>query len=151
MERHDNKRWKLPASVNTPMQATYHPELDVSLELDAKYALYYQSLIGVLHWMMELGRVDISLEVSLLSSHLALPREGHFEQVLQVFSYFKKIYNTELLVALVVAHSSSMTPVTLLLMRVSSRGGTGHQVSLGMWMGKRSCQKGCQNQGVWVS
>ena len=32
-----------------------------------------------------------------MSSHLALPREGHFEQVLQVFSYLKKFHNTELI------------------------------------------------------
>ena len=98
LERQDNKRWKLTANANTPMlmQATYCPDLDVSLELDAKYTSYYQLLIGVLHWMVELGRVNICLEVSLLSSHLALLREGHFEQVLHVFSYLKKFHNMEL-------------------------------------------------------
>ena len=96
LERHDNKRWKLPANANTPMQATYNPVLDVSPELDTKYAPYYELLIGVLHWMVELGRVDICLEVSLLSSHLALLREGHFEQVLQVFLYLKNFHNTAL-------------------------------------------------------
>ena len=69
-DRQDNKRWKLPANVNAPMQATYRPELDVTPELDGKYASYYQSLIGVLRWMEKLGRVDICLEVSILSSHL---------------------------------------------------------------------------------
>ena len=88
---------KLPANANTPMQATYHPELDVSPEFDVKYMSYYQLLAGVLCWMVELGRVDICLEVSLLSSHLALLREGHFEQVMQVFSYLKKFHNPELI------------------------------------------------------
>ena len=96
LERQDNKRWKLPANANTPMRVTYHPELDVSLELDAKYTSYYQSLIGDLRWMVELGRVHICLEASLLSSHIALPREGHYEQVLQLFSYLKKFHDTEL-------------------------------------------------------
>ncbi len=59
-------------------------------------ASYYQSLIGVLRWIVELGRVDICLEVSILSSCLALPREGHLEQVLHVFSYLKKYHNAEL-------------------------------------------------------
>jgi len=34
--------------------------------------------------------VDILLEVSLLSQHLALPREGHLEQVLHVLGYLKE-------------------------------------------------------------
>ena len=97
LERQENKRWKLPANANTPMQATYRPELDVSPELDAKYVSYYQSLIGVLHWMVELGRVITCLEVSLLSSHLALPGERHLEQVLQAFLYLKKFHNMELM------------------------------------------------------
>ena len=72
------------------------PRVRCITKLHAKYASYYQLLIEVLHWMVELGRLDICLEDSLLSSHLALLRVGHFEKVLQVFSYLKKIHNTEL-------------------------------------------------------
>ena len=32
----------------------------------------------------------------MLSSHLALPREGHMQQVFQTFAYLKKYHNTEL-------------------------------------------------------
>jgi hypothetical protein len=32
----------------------------------------------------------------MLSSHLALPREGHLVEVLQIFSYLRKYHNTEL-------------------------------------------------------
>ena len=39
---------------------------------------------------MELGRLDILLEVDLLSTHLALPREGHLQQVCHIFGYLKK-------------------------------------------------------------
>ena len=39
---------------------------------------------------MELGRVDILLEVSLLSSHLALPRIGHLQQVYHIFGCLKE-------------------------------------------------------------
>jgi hypothetical protein len=49
-----------------------------------------------LRWIVELGRVDICLEVSMMSSHLVLPREGHLEQVLQIFAYLKKYHNAEL-------------------------------------------------------
>ena len=44
----------------------------------------------VLRWAIEIGRIDILLEVALLSSHLALPRAGHLQQVYHIFGYLKK-------------------------------------------------------------
>jgi len=32
----------------------------------------------------------------MMSSHLALPREGHLYQLFQVFAYLKKYHNTEI-------------------------------------------------------
>jgi hypothetical protein len=78
------------------MQTSYHPELDVTDELEPTDASYYQSLIGMLRWIVELGRVDICLECSTMSSHLALPREGHLQQVFHIFAYLKKHHNAEL-------------------------------------------------------
>lgn len=94
--KEENKRWKLPVKAETPTRTTYRPELDVSRELGSTDAAYYMSLIGVLRWIVELGRIDVCLEVSMMSSHLALPREGHLEQVLHIFAYLKKYHNTEL-------------------------------------------------------
>jgi hypothetical protein len=45
---------------------------------------------------VELGRVDVCLDVSMLSSYLALPREGDLVEALQIFSYLRKFHNTEL-------------------------------------------------------
>ena len=92
----ENKGWKLPKKADTPICTSYRPELDVSPVLDARDSAYYQSLIGMLRWIVELGRVDICLEVSMMSSHLALPRDGHLEQVLHIFAYLKKYHNTEM-------------------------------------------------------
>ena len=78
-----------------PMQASYRPELDVSPELNHCDASYYQSLIGVPQWIVELGRVTICLEVSMLLSHLVLPYEGHLEPVFQIFGSLKKYHNTK--------------------------------------------------------
>ena len=47
--------------------------------------------------MVELGRVDIAAEISLLSSHLAYPREGHLDAALQVMAYFKQKHNSHLI------------------------------------------------------
>jgi hypothetical protein len=96
LAKDENKRWKLPAKADTPLSTVYRPELDVTPELGPAEAAYYQSLIGVLRWIVELGRVDICLEVSMMSSHLALPRRGHLEQVFHIFAHLKKYHNAEL-------------------------------------------------------
>ena len=46
--------------------------------------------------MVELGRVDICTEVSIMSLCLALPREGHLLQFLRMFSYLEKQHNFEM-------------------------------------------------------
>jgi hypothetical protein len=73
----ETKRWKLPNTVETPLCTSYRPELDITPELSPHEAAYYHSPNGILRWIVELGRVDICLEVSMMSSHLVLPREGH--------------------------------------------------------------------------
>ena len=68
-----NKDEKLAAKALTPMKSNYRPEIDITEELGEDESSFYQSLIGVLRWIVVLGRVDICCEVSMLSSHLALP------------------------------------------------------------------------------
>ena len=87
---------KLPNRADTPMMTLYRPKLDVSPELEAQDATYYQSIIAVLFWMAEQGRVDICLEVSMMSSYLALPRDGHLNELYHIFSYLKKYHNKEM-------------------------------------------------------
>ena len=67
----------LPTRCDTPLSSNYHPSEDTTKELDSSGVRYFQELIGVLRWAVELGRVDILLEVALLSTHLAFPRAGH--------------------------------------------------------------------------
>ena len=73
----------------------YRPEIDVSPELEGAEASYFHSLIGVLHWIVELGRADIYVEVLIMSLHLALPRQGHMKELYRMFTYIKKHYNVE--------------------------------------------------------
>ena len=63
--------------------------LDIAPELISTNAAYYQLLVGILRWIVELGRVGISLKVSLMSSHLALPREGHIDKLFHIFACLK--------------------------------------------------------------
>ena len=82
---------KLPTKgCATPLSSTYKPERDVTPELGREGHQYYQELIGILRWAVEIGRLDILLEVSLMSAYLASPREGHLEEVLHIFAYLKQ-------------------------------------------------------------
>jgi hypothetical protein len=92
----EKKELPLLRKCNVPLPSTYRPELDVSPELDAEQSSYYQSLIGILRWIVELGRVDICCEVSMLSSHLALPRQGHMNALFHIVGYLDKHHNAEM-------------------------------------------------------
>ena len=68
----------------------WKPELDVTPLLMDEDANYYQQQIGVLRWMVELGRVDVCTEVSMLAAFSAAPRQGHLAAVLHLYGYLKK-------------------------------------------------------------
>lgn len=80
---------QLPKRADTPMVSNYRPEEDISAELQGADHTYFQELIGILRWAIELGRIDIMIEVSMLSVHLANPRAGHLEQAIHIFAYLK--------------------------------------------------------------
>ena len=48
---------RFPSKCDTPMWSVYRPELDESPELKADGVQYYQELIGVLCWAVDLGCV----------------------------------------------------------------------------------------------
>ena len=73
------------------MSTSYHPSEDVTKELNAEGVQFYQEMIGILRWAVDTGRVYILLEVSLLSSHIALPRIGHLQAVYHIFGYLKQV------------------------------------------------------------
>jgi hypothetical protein len=92
-----NAKYRVPAKADNPFPVEYKPELDTSDPLDPECSSFYQHLIGVMRWMVELGRVDIATEVSLLSSHLAYPREGHLEAALHIMGYLRLRHNSRLI------------------------------------------------------
>jgi hypothetical protein len=73
----------------TPFPSNWKPELDVTEELDDKKVSRFRQLIGILRWAVELGRLDIYYEVSVLSQFQAMPREGHLEAAYHMFGYLK--------------------------------------------------------------
>jgi hypothetical protein len=93
-EKEPGRPW--PKKAPTPFVKDYKPEIDISPELGSEDATYYMSQIGVLRWMVELGRVDIITEVSMLASQLASPRDGHLEAVYRIFAYLDNKHNSRM-------------------------------------------------------
>lgn len=81
---------KLNGCAKRPYPESYEPELDATPFLEADGIRLYQGYIGILRWIVELGRIDIHTEVSHLSSYLVAPRDGHLQAALSVFAYLRK-------------------------------------------------------------
>jgi hypothetical protein len=64
----------LKSKVSAPFPSNNLAELDTSSFCDEEDTNYYMQQIGVLKWAVELGRIDIAAEVSILSSYMAAPR-----------------------------------------------------------------------------
>ena len=73
-----------------PLPHGYKPELDVTDKCNAEHVSRYMQLIGILRWAVELGRIDIQIEVALLSQYQVSPREGHLEALYLIFHYISK-------------------------------------------------------------
>jgi hypothetical protein len=71
--------------------------MDVSPFLNPEKANYYQSKLGILCWIIELGHIDIATEVSLLAAHNTMPHKGHLMSVFRVYSYLQTKPNTQLI------------------------------------------------------
>ena len=75
--------------VDNPFAYHYDLKVNVYKPLNPEIPSYYQSLIGIMVWMDELVRIDISTEVSMLLAHNTYPREGHFVAALHIIYYLK--------------------------------------------------------------
>ena len=65
---------QLCVKVSTPLTVGYRPELDMTQLLPDEQANYFQNLIGVLRWAVELGRIDIHVQVAILQCYPAIWR-----------------------------------------------------------------------------
>ena len=95
-ERLSKTDHKIPSRYDTPMGTEYHPSEDVSSRLNGDGVKIYQELIRILCWAVEVSRVDILLEVSLLLYHLALMKSVHLQAVYRVFGYLKQVRKRQL-------------------------------------------------------
>jgi hypothetical protein len=51
-------KWKLPSKAMTPTTSAFVPASDGPLELDQDDQRFFQELIGILKWAIEIERVD---------------------------------------------------------------------------------------------
>jgi hypothetical protein len=79
-----------PKEYSSPMEEGDHPELDLTQELDQDGIRLYQSLIGALQWAVTLGRFDILVGVTTMSSFRVAPRQGHVERLQRMYGYLKR-------------------------------------------------------------
>ena len=84
------KNMKLTTKDNTPMSLSYYPELDTSPELNSVDTTWFQEIIGIRRWSVEIGRVDILTELSLLSAYQASPRESQLHELLRIVAFLKR-------------------------------------------------------------
>lgn len=81
----------------TPLHFGYDPSLDLTDEIeDEKVINWFQGMIGILRWLVEIGRIDIGYAVSVLSSYSSNPRVGHIQECLRVFKYLQDHNNQSL-------------------------------------------------------
>ena len=87
------KGLKLNKTASSPLPTNYRPELDMSEYLDKSDHNLFQQLIGILNWIIELGRIESHNSVARLSAFLAAPRVGHLRTALHIFSFLKQTNN----------------------------------------------------------
>ena len=91
----DNACWQLPKKkYNNIFVGDYAPNMDETPDLEQDLSSWYQCLIGIIRWILEIGTVDIITEVSVMASQMVMPRERHSETVLHVFAFLHHNYNT---------------------------------------------------------
>ena len=68
VEYYLKKQDKIPPSpkIRAPLTKYYRPEMDISEELSESETSYYQLLIGVMRWIVELKTADICVELSMM-------------------------------------------------------------------------------------
>ena len=72
-----------------PYPSEYHPELDESPEYNDSDVRFCHEMVGMLRSAVELGRVDIFLEVLLTSSYMACPRIVHMKILIHISAFLK--------------------------------------------------------------
>ena len=80
-----------PTKSDMPPSLSYLSDMGIMTELNWFYLTWHQYIIYIIYWVTKIGRVDIFLEVSLLSKYQESPCEEHLEQLLSILLISKRI------------------------------------------------------------
>jgi len=80
---------EVPRKQTVPMDPDASPELDESELLDQEGRANYLSLVGMLQWLVTIGRYDIMCAVMTMARYRVAPRKGHMELVKRIFGYLR--------------------------------------------------------------
>jgi len=69
----EERGYALKSKAPSVLPSGYRPELDVTDYCSGEEHSYYMQQIGVLRWAVELGCIDITTEVSIMSGFMAAP------------------------------------------------------------------------------
>jgi hypothetical protein len=78
---------------SSPLEHGDHPEIDDSEELGLDDIKKFQSMIGALQWVIQIGCFDINTAVMTLSSFQANPCLGHLNRCKRIYGYLYKMRN----------------------------------------------------------
>ena len=73
-----------------------HPELDDSPLLGLNDYRKFQMLLGMLQWMVTVGKPGLSATVASLNCFVTCTREHHLQLAAQVFGYVKTVLHTKI-------------------------------------------------------
>ena len=82
---------------STPMTVTAcHPELDATPLLEIDDCRKLQILLGIMKWMVTIGKLELCQVVSYLSYFGAYSRKGHLDLSVRYFGYVKHTINKQI-------------------------------------------------------
>ena len=86
-EKLARERLVLLTRYETLFISNYYPVENIFPELNVSELQYYQEIIKILYWAIEINRVNILLKIVLLSIYFALPRKKYLQQIYYIFEY----------------------------------------------------------------
>ena len=81
----------LKESTPLPVASDCHPEMDESPLLELDDHRKFQMLMGMLQWLVTIGRPDLCQLVSSLNRFGACPRQTHLDLAIRAFGYIKRV------------------------------------------------------------
>jgi hypothetical protein len=82
---------KPSTSVTSPFEKGDDPELNTTELCTAEQITQYQSMIGALQWIVNIGRLDIHTAVMTMSGFRMAPRVGHLNRLKRIYGYLLKM------------------------------------------------------------